>query len=52
LPRKPDIGRTGIWPATPNNYPAADLRTAATTIDDLGYGTLPLGVNDRLSSVT
>lgn len=37
---KPDLGRIGIWAGDLDNYPVADLRTAAQEIDDLGFGTL------------
>ncbi|MFD5462201.1 TIGR03620 family F420-dependent LLM class oxidoreductase [Kitasatospora sp. NPDC127059] len=38
--RKPDLGRIGIWAGDLDTYPAAGIREAAATVEDLGYGTL------------
>ncbi|MGX7674954.1 TIGR03620 family F420-dependent LLM class oxidoreductase [Plantactinospora sp. DSM 117369] len=38
--QKAELGRIGIWAGHLDNYPAATLRSAARTIEDLGYGTL------------
>jgi alkanesulfonate monooxygenase SsuD/methylene tetrahydromethanopterin reductase-like flavin-dependent oxidoreductase (luciferase family) len=38
--RRPDLGRIGIWAGDFDQHPAADVREAATAIEDLGYSTL------------
>ena len=37
---RPDLGRIGIWAGDLDNYSMADVRDAATAIEDAGYGTL------------
>ncbi|MET8387248.1 TIGR03620 family F420-dependent LLM class oxidoreductase [Streptosporangium canum] len=38
--RTPGLGRVGIWAGDFDALPAADVRQAATAIEDLGYGAL------------
>jgi hypothetical protein len=35
---EPDLGLIGIWAGDLDNYPMADVRTAAAAIEDFGYG--------------
>lgn len=37
---EPDLGLIGIWAGDLDNYPMADVRTAAAAIEDFGYGAL------------
>lgn len=37
---EPDLGLIGVWAGDLDNYPMADVRTAAAAIEDFGYGAL------------